>query len=218
MGFKVNKSNSFNFVLIILVISFLMNIYLSVMNGRYKYKINKENYNNLVELKTRNENSLNIITQCLKTGTINSQEIFNLYENYSEMSNSYNELWISYNDYGNDEILKIPFSSSDMNYVESNLVYSRIEDLIYQYMNSKLDNDLDIIELYGNTLKNFMIMEDLAIDLNNYYINQKEIDFNGLSEEEKENKIINKGYWINSLEEISSVMEKYLYEEFTGLE
>lgn len=218
MGFKFNKNNSFNFIIAILLISFLMNIYLSIMNNRYKYRIGKENYNNLVEIKARNENALNIIKQCLKSESINSQELVNLYENYGYMSNSYNELWLNYNDYGKDEIFNLPLAKAKTNYVESNLVYSRIEDLIYQYMNNKLDNDLEIIKLNGQTLKNFIVMESLSIEVNDYYNKQKDIDFNGLSDEEKEKKIIDKDYWIDSLEAISCIMEKYSDKEFIDLE
>lgn len=215
MVFKVNKNNSFNFIIIVLFISLLMNIYLSIMNSRYKYKIGKESYNNLVELKVRNENVLNIIKQCLESESINNQELFALYENYSYMTDSYNELWIRYNDYGKEELLKLPFSKSKENFLESNSVYSRIEDLLYQYMNKESDDNLDVMNLNEQTLLNFIIMESLAIEVDDYY-NKQEND--GISDEKKEFKIIKKGQWINSLEDISSIMGKYLDKEFIALE
>lgn len=215
MVFKVNKNNSFNFIIIVLLISLLMNIYLSIMNSRYKYKIGKESYNNLVELKVRNENSLNIIKQCLKSESINNQELFALYENYSYMTDSYNELWISYNDYGKEELLNLPFSKSKETFLESNSVYSRIEDLLYQYMNKESDDNLDFMNLNEQTLRNFIMMESLAIEVDEYY-NRQEND--GISDEKKEFKMIKKGQWINSLEDISSIMEKYLDKEFIALE
>lgn len=215
MLFKVNKNNSFNFIIIVLLISLSMNIYLSIMNNRYKYKIGKESYNNLVELKVRNESALNIIKQCLKSESINNQELFALYENYSYMTDSYNELWISYNDYGKEELLNLPFSKSKENSLESNSVYSRIEDLLYQYINKKSDGNLDVMNLNGQTLQNFIIMESLAVEVNDYYNKQKD---DGISDEKKEFKFIMKGQWINSLEEINSIMEKYLDKEFIALE
>jgi len=215
MGFKVNKNNSFNFIIIVLLISLSMNIYLSIMNNRYKYKMGEESYNNLVELKVRNESALNIIKQCLKSESINSQELFALYENYSHMTDSYNELWISYNDYGKEELLNLPFSRSKENYIESNLVYSRIEDVLYQYINKKSDDNLDIINLNGQVLENFIIMESLAVEVSDYYNKQKD---DGISDEKKEFKLIMKGQWIDYLEDISSIMEKYLEKEFIALE
>ena len=215
MGFKVNKNNSFNFIIIVLLISLSMNIYLSIMNNRYKYKMGEESYNNLVELKVRNESALNIIKQCLKSESINSQELFDLYQNYSYMTDSYNELWISYNDYGKEELLNLPFSRSKENYIESNLVYSRIEDVLYQYINKKSDDNLDIINLNGQVLENFIIMESLAVEVSDYYNKQKD---DGISDEKKEFKLIMKGQWIDYLEDISSIMEKYLEKEFIALE
>ena len=192
-----------------------MNIYLSIMNNRYKYKMGEESYNNLVELKVRNESALNIIKQCLKSESINSQELFALYENYSHMTDSYNELWISYNDYGKEELLNLPFSRSKENYIESNLVYSRIEDVLYQYINKKSEDNLDIINLNGQVLQNFIIMESLAVEVSDYYNKQKD---DGISDEKKEFKLIMKGQWIDYLEDISSIMEKYLEKEFIALE
>jgi len=215
MNFKFNKNNSFYFVLSVLFISLIMNIYLSVMNGRYKHAIGKVNYNNLVEVKNRNENTLNVINQCLKSKTINSQELINLYENYSAITDAYNELWLSYNDYGKDELVRISFLKQKESNVEPNLVYSRIENLIFEYMNNKLDNDLEYIELSGHTLENFTNMRDLSLEINNYFINQNDIYFSGLTEEEKELKIIKKLYWIYYLEDITKIMNSYVNEEFT---
>lgn len=215
MVFKFNKNSSFNFIIGVLLISLLMNIYLSIMNDRYKYKIGKENHNNLVELKVRNESALNIIKQCLKSESINSQELFALHETYSHITDSYNKLWLSYNDYEKEKLLSISFSKSKENILESNLVYSRIEDLLYKYINNKFDDSLDVMDLKGQVLHNFVIMEALAMEVNDYYSKEKD---DGITDEKKEFKLIKENYWVNSLKDISSIMEKYSDEEFIALE
>ena len=218
MDLKFNKRNSFNFIIIILIISFIMNIYLSIMNNRYKEKIAKENYNILVDIKSRNENALNIIRQCLKSETVNSQELFSLYENYSYINDAYSKLWINYNDYGKEEILDIDFIKGNDEIIETNLIYSRIEDLIYEYMTKKLENELEVIDLKGQTLQNFILMKLLSEDISDYYERLNNTDFYGLTDEEKEFRLVNKNKWIDSLADISSIMEKYMDKEFVFAE
>jgi hypothetical protein len=213
-NFKLNKKNIVYFIIIMLLISLLLNIYTTVMNSRYKILLGKETYSSLVELRNRNESALSILTPCIEANSISNQELFTLYKNYYSIAKEYNELWLRYIDFGKEEIVSINNGDNSSSQLPSN-VYSRIETLIFEYMNYQMTNNDENLLLDGNTLKNFAAMENMANQLNNYFVEFDDKYFEDLTEEEKELSSIKNCYWIDSLKGMNSIMEPYFNYEFT---
>jgi hypothetical protein len=212
---RFNKNNSVHFIIVILFISLGINVYNSIMNSRYKILVGKETYTSLEEVKSRNESNLNILTQCIKVKSINNEELLNLYKNYSTISEEFTNLLSKYKDYGEEEIISISKKSKVSQEFMPNEIYSRIESLIFEYVNIQMNNKEEKLLLTDDTLNNFITMENMSNQLDDYYKDFDDKYFLDMDEEEKRIEKIKKGYWIESLEGMNSIMHPYLNYEFT---
>lgn len=213
--YKFNKNNSISFIVVILFISLSINVYNSIMNSRYKILVGKETYTSLAEVKGRNESNLNILTQCIKAKSINNEELLNLYKNYSSISEEFANLWIKYKDYGKEEIISIGKTNKISTEFMPNEVYSRLENLVFEYVNIQMNNKDEKLILTDDTLNNFIAMESMSNQLNDYYKAFDNKYFLDLDEEEKKLEMIKECYWIESLKGMNSIMDPYLNYEFT---
>lgn len=213
--YKFNKNNSISFIVVILFISLSINVYNSIMNSRYKILVGKETYTSLAEVKGRNESNLNILTQCIKAKSINNEELLNLYKNYSSISEEFTNLWIKYKDYGKEEIISIGKMNKISTEFMPNEVYSRLENLVFEYVNIQMNNKDEKLILTDDTLNNFIAMESMSNQLNDYYKAFDNKYFLDLDEEEKKLEMIKECYWIESLKGMNSIMDPYLNYEFT---
>lgn len=212
--YKFNKNNSICFIVVILFISLSTNVYSSVMNSRYKVLIGKETYTSLAEIRSRNESNLNILTQCIKAKSINNQELLNLHKNYSSISEEFVKLWTKYKDYGKEEIISINKKRKVSSEVISNEVYSRLENLVFEYINIQMNNKDEKLIITDDDLNNFSVMESMANELNNYYKDFDNKYFYNVDEEEKKIEMIKECYWIESLKGMNSITTPYLNYEF----
>lgn len=213
--FKFNRNNSVCFIVVILFFSLSTNVYISIMNSRYKILVGKETYTSLAEVKSRNESTLNILTQCIKAKSINNEELLNLYKNYSSISEEFINLWTKYKDYGKEKIITIGKKNKISTEFRPNEVYSRLENLVFEYVNSQMKNKEEKLLLTDNILSDFIVMESMSKQLDDYY---KEFDnkyFSNVDEEQKKLEIIKECYWIESLKGMNSIMDPYLNYEFT---
>lgn len=213
--FKFNRNNSVCFIVVIMFISFSINVYSSVMNSRYKILVGKETYTSLAEVKSRNESTLNTLTQCIKAKSIDNEELLSLYKNYTSISEEFINLWTKYKDYGKEEIITIGKKNKILNEFKPNEVYSRLENLIFEYVNSQMKNKEEKLLLTDNILDNFIVMESMSKQLDDYYKNFDNKYFSNMDEERKKIEMIKECYWIESLKGLNSIMEPYLNYEFT---
>lgn len=213
--FKFNRNNSVCFIVVIMFISFSINVYSSVMNSRYKILVGKETYTSLAEVKSRNESTLNTLTQCIKAKSIDNEELLSLYKNYTSISEEFINLWTKYKDYGKEEIITIGKKNKILNEFKPNEVYSRLENLIFEYVNSQMKNKEEKLLLTDNILDNFIVMESMSKQLDDYYKNFDNKYFSNMDEERKKIEMIKECYWIESLKGMNSIMEPYLNYEFT---
>ena len=139
-SFKFRKNTSVLIIVGVLLLSLMINVYMAVMNSRYKVLIGKENYSSIEEIRTRNESSLAILEQCIKAKSVNNEELLALYKNYTSISKEYNNLWIEYRDYGEEEIISINKKSRISNITPTE-VYSRVESLLYEYLNFEMKRE-----------------------------------------------------------------------------
>ena len=104
---KMNRNNYVFLIIVVLIVSFITNVYTSVVNIKYKEVIGKENYKSIEEIRTRNEKNLNLLNQCISTKSASNEEILALYKNYSILSDQLTNLWSNYWDYENKNIINI---------------------------------------------------------------------------------------------------------------
>ncbi|EOR20809.1 MULTISPECIES: hypothetical protein [Clostridium] len=213
-SYKISKNNSILLILAVLIISLLINVYTSIMNSRYKILVGKETYKSVEEIRNRNEGALNILNQSIKAGSISNEELLALYKNYSSMSDEFTNLWSNYKNYGKEEIITISKKSKISKEIP-NEVYSRIESLLFEYLNSEMKNQNDKIILEGETLNNFSAMNNMSNQLNEFFKEFNQEKFSNKTEEDKEIITIKKNYWIDILNGINSIMDPYINYEFT---
>ena len=212
--YKFNKNNSIYFIIVILLISLSINVYNSIMHSRYKLLAGKETYTSLEEVRSRNESNLNILTQCIKAKSINNEELLNIYKNYSTISEEITNLWSEYKDYGKEELIYIGKKNKGVEEFMPNEVYSRLESLIFEYVNLQMNNKEEKLLLTDEILNNFIVMEGMSRQLDEYYKDFNEKYFLDMDEEEKKIEVIKECYWIESLHGMNSIMEPYSNYEF----
>lgn len=213
-GFKFNKKNSMIIIVVTLIISLFLNVYSSLLNSKYKILLGRETYNSLLDIRTKNESSATLLNKCIKAKSINNQEIFTLYKNFSSIDKEFNNLLLKYKNYNNDKKISIgkKVFESNENYGD---VYKRVENLLYEYMNYQMNNDKEIILLEGNDLNNFLTLESLSRNINQYFMDFDNKYYKNLDEEKKKLLSIRKNHWVEAIKDMSSVMELYLNYEFT---
>ena len=210
------KDNCFIIIVIILMISFTMNIYQSILNKKYCYELGKQNYSKIEEIRFRNESILSILDSCVTAETVNNMDLLTLYKNYSKISEAELSLWNSYLTEDN-KILK-SFRNKSKNIVVNtrtkNELYSEIEELIYSYIQNDMTEKMDVIELEGKVADDFNTLRSIALDLNNYFNSFYEENCI-VPEDKKEKTMISKNYWIDILQGIHEVNDKYVEYSFT---
>lgn len=97
MKTKTNiKDNCLMVIVVILMISFTMNIYQSILNNKYSYELGKQNYSKIEEIRYRNESIFSILDSCVTAGSVNNVDLLTLYKNYSKITEAELGLWNNY--------------------------------------------------------------------------------------------------------------------------
>lgn len=216
MKIKTNiKDNCFIIIVIILIISFAINIYQFIFNKKYCYELGKQNYSKIEEIRFRNESILSILNSCVTAESVNNVDLLTLYKNYSKISESELSLWNSYLTENNKILNNFKNKSKNIvvNTKTKNELYSEIEELIYSYIQNDMTEKIDVIELKGKVADDFNTLKSMALDLNNYFNSFYEENCN-VSEYKKEKIMISENYWIDILQGIQEVNNKYVEYSF----
>ena len=217
MKIKTNiKDNCFMIIVVILMISFTANIYQSILNKKYCYELGKQNYSKIEEIRFRNESILSILDSCVTAESVNNGDLLTLYKNYSKISEAELNLWNNYLDDDNKTLrgFKNKGKNIVVNTKTKNELYSEIEELIYSYIQNDMTEKIDVIELNGKAANDFKTLRSMALDLNNYFNSFYEENCN-VPESKKEDIMIKEDYWVDILQGIQEVNNKYVEYSFT---
>ena len=217
MKIKTNiKDNCFIIIILILMISFTVNIYQAILNKKYCYELGKQNYSKIEEIRFRNESIFSILDSCVTAESVNNGDLLTLYKNYSKISEAELSLWNNY--LADDNKILRKFKNKGKNIVVNtktkNELYSEIEELIYSYIQNDMTEKIDVIELKGKVADDFKTLRSMAMDLNNYFNSFYEENCN-VSNSEKEKVMINEDYWVDILQGTQEVNNKYVEYNFT---
>ena len=203
-------------IVVILIISFTANIYQSILNKKYCYELGKQNYSKIEEIRFRNESILSILDSCVTAESVNNGDLLTLYKNYSKISEAELNLWNNYLDDDNKTLRRFKNKGKNIvvNTKTKNELYSEIEELIYSYIQNDMTEKIDVIELKGKAADDFKTLRSMALDLNNYFNSFYEENCN-VSNSEKEKVMINEDYWVDILQGIQEVNNKYVEYSFT---
>ncbi|MBE6049661.1 MAG: hypothetical protein E7214_03115 [Clostridium sp.] len=206
--------NLFIIVGTIFAISIVLNIAMVIKVHKYKYKVGTESYNYIEKIKTLNKGSLDIISSAIDIGSIENMEILKLYENYSDISDNNINLWNEYLYYQDDKHLIT--HKKQVNTDES--ILNNVDEKIALFFTSILEEEMKTqnykLVLNGELLEEFIEIQNLCKEIEQYYNDFCEERLNGAVQEEKKDKIISKYYWIDMLEGINDINKKYVDVEF----
>lgn len=206
---KLDKNKSMVIIVSILFVSLLLNIYTSVMNSKYKIKAGKESYRYIEEIKHRNESSLVILEQCIESESILNEELLSLYKNYNSILDSTVQLSAACSTEDKESLIKLRKEES-RSQMRENEVFSRIESLVFEYLNLEMQNASSKLVLSGDTLEDFIKMKEVSIDVQGFFTEFNEKNLANLEAEKRENKIIKKNYWIDMYVGVNEATEKYI--------
>ena len=210
MSKKVRTSRNYIIlVLLILSISLLVNVFTSINNQKIKYRIGKESYKNIEEIKVSNENIQAILEKSIDLRYINNMELLNLYRNYSDIASNIIELWDEYLFYEDNKYVFRFKKELDTDRNILNDVNNNIEDYLFSILNKDMEDNLVKLQLDDSILNNFNGMKELSDKINTYYTNFYDEHLSDVEDEERSKKIIKEYYWIDILEGIHAINEEY---------
>jgi len=210
---KLKSKHYFLVTVTILFVSLIFNIVTCMDNIKYKFKVGTESYNNIENIKSRNESNIVVLNSVIEVGTISNMDTFKLYENYKSISDSYINLWSEYSLY-EEENNGISFKKIETNKTPLN----DVNDKIREYLNAKLEVEMqtkgDKIDIKDGSLEQFKEMKNLAMKIDSYYKEFYSKELNGAQDEDKMNKMIKNYYWIDILKEMNEINEGYVNMDF----
>lgn len=209
MRHRLDKKSSYMLIVTsVLLISLLLNVYQKIDGAIYKKEIGNEINKSVEEIRTRNESILLTLEGCLVSESITKEEVLTLYKNYSLISISELNLWEKYlNNIENSWFKK----DDKVNLAESNQnnIFANIEDLIYSLLLNSVSDNTDSIKLNEKLLVDIAVMKEISYELNEYFNVFMSEKLGNLEGEDKAKKMINKEYWIDILNYIESINNKY---------
>lgn len=204
------KSSYILFIIFILLISLTVNVYQNIAYKQYKDDFEQKSYDYLEEIRYRNEAILSILDSSINANSISNDELFVLYKNYNGISDTKIDLWEHFLKYKRNPFMRLNSRSNEVRIDNKNQTYWKIGELIYLYLQNDVKENVDNMSLNEKTSKDFLMMRNLASDLNNYYINFYNKYCSGLEGEKRARKVIRESYWVDMLRGIEEVNEKYV--------
>lgn len=194
---------------ILLIVSMIVNIYTLFKLNNYKYKIEKQSYIEIEDFKQRNESNMDILLKSIEEGNIKNEELLKLYKNYDAMSSNIMELWQQYGSYTQNSML-IFSKNIKTNKVIENDIHGKIKEYMLSTLNREMRNERSSLKLENEDLQSFKNMYDISLETYDYFNKFNEDILKGITGEDKEKKVINEHYWIDMLEGIYDISDKYV--------
>ena len=211
MNNKVRINGSYILLIVtVLLISLIVNVYQNITYGKYKEEFQQQFYDDLEEIRYRNEAVLSILDSSVKANSISKDELLTLYKNYNAMANIEVDLWEYYFKYKDNSFMKIDNIENQFTSDNKNQTYWKIAELISSYLQEDINSNNDTVNLTAKKATDFIMMKDLSNDLNNFYIDFYNKNCKNLEDEKRANKVIKEGYWVDMLQGIEEVNEKYV--------
>lgn len=208
----VKRFKNIDYVMIIsvvLIVSVVVNIYSIMKLNDYKYKVGKQSYLNIEDIKQRNEKNMDILSKGIEAGTIKNEELLKLYKNYDAMSSEIMELWQQYGEYTQNS--KIIFSKNiKTNKIVENDIHGKIKEYMLSTLNREMKNERSNLRLEGEDLQSFKYMYEISSRIYESFNKFNDENLKGITGEEKEKKVIKEHYWVDMLQSIYDISNDFI--------
>lgn len=202
-------------LIVILLISFLINIFVYIDNIEYKHRAGVNSYKNIESIKVKNDKTLEIVNKAVEVNKISNEELLTLYTNYSDISDCVIELWDDYKFYSENDSNSLFKKKIDTSSIIENEVYSRIESYLSNTLINIMNTEKNELFLKEKDLRDFIVMKDLSTKMNDIFLEFNETTLNGIDGKEKEKVVVKKKYWIDVLNKINRTSSEYIDYDFT---
>lgn len=194
---------------VVLIVSVIVNIYSIIKLNDYKYKVDKQSYLNIEDIKQRNEKNMDILSKSIETESIKNEDLLKLYKNYDAMSSEIMELWQQYGEYTQNS--KFIFSKNiKTNNIMENDIHGKIKEYMLSTLNREMKNEKSKLHLEGEDLQSFRYMYDISSRIYESFSKFNEDNLKGITGEEKEKKVIKEHYWVDMLQSIYDISNDYI--------
>ncbi|MDQ0150842.1 hypothetical protein ACFO6R_11925 [Eubacterium multiforme] len=211
----LKKRNYSILIIIILLISFLLNILLCINNSSYKHRVGINSYRNIESIKVKNDKILEIINKSLEVNKIDNEELLTLYTNYRDISDCIIELWDDYSFYKENAISKLSKKKIDTSSILENEIYSRVENYLGNSLMNIMNTEKNELLLTGKAKKDFKVMRNISLNVNKVFKDFNEVTLSKVEGKEKEAVVVKNKYWIDILNKINNVNKDYTDYDFT---
>lgn len=211
----LKKRNYSILIIIILLISFLLNILLCINNSSYKHRVGINSYRNIESIKVKNDKILEIINKSLEVNKIDNEELLTLYTNYRDISDCIIELWDDYSFYKENAISKLSKKKIDTSSILENEIYSRVENYLGNSLMNIMNTEKNELLLTSKAKKDFKVMRNISLNVNKVFKDFNEVTLSKVEGKEKEAVVVKNKYWIDILNKINNVNKDYTDYDFT---
>jgi hypothetical protein len=210
---KIKNSQYISFIVVILVISFIVNVFLSLDNGDYKERIGKKSSDELEDIIHSNETIKDILTNSIQSKCILKTDLVKIASQYDQL---YLSVWGLMDDYSYYKTSKKLLLKDDgnINYDVTNDTVSKIKLYMNKFVESNISLSGDKIELKTNDLLNFQKMNDFSKEIDSYFKDTIKKDSSDGTYDGMKDKLEVKNYWIDMLNNIFNISNKYSNFEF----
>ena len=211
----LKKRNYSILIIIVLLISFLLNIVLCINNASYKHRVGVNSYRNIESIKVKNDKILEIIDKSLEVNKIKNEEVLTLYANYKDISDCIIELWDDYSFYKENAISKLSRKKIDTSSILENEIYSRVENYLENSLINIMNTEKNELVLSGKVKKDFNVMKEISLNMNKIFKDFNEDTLAKVEGKKKESVVVKNKYWIDILNKINNVNKEYTDYDFT---
>ncbi|SFD15697.1 hypothetical protein [Clostridium uliginosum] len=193
---------------ILLVISFIVNIYIGINMINYKYRIGRESYLKIEDIKQRNESNMDVLNMSIEQGNIKNEDLLKLYKNYDVITSDVMALWEQYAAYKQNS-LSLFSKKIDTKKVIENDIHGKIKEYMSVTLNEAMKNKETKLVLSDDYLNHFSTMQELSEKIYNYFEKFNSQTLPNIVGEEREKEVVKNHYWIDMLEGIYDISGDY---------
>lgn len=210
---KIKSSQYVIFIVAILVVSLIVNVFLSVDNGNYKQRIGKKSSDELETIIHGNETINQILANSIQSKCILKTDLVKLSSEYDQV---YQGVWKLMDDYSYYKQSKqfVFKNDSSINCDVTNDSINKIKLYVNKFVESNANSNGDKIELKSNDLLNFKKMSDFSKELDTYFQTTIKKSSNDGTYDGMKDKIEVKNLWIDILNKIFNISNNYSSFEF----
>lgn len=206
---QLSIKNCFFIVVIILVISFSLNIYFALDNKRYEKKIGERSNNEICSIKDKNEANLIMLEMVTEKGSISKKDITKLYSNYNEISKNLYVLLEEYNEYKDDRTIFNKKVVENNGYILDDIYAKGNSFILYIMEHNETESveDIKVFKLNESDNTNFKMLYNLSVDIKEYF--DKLTEKFPIEGDKFKDEIIKKNLWIDILDDLKKINDKY---------